>query len=55
MVKSALSAFDIAPELSTAPELIAGLELQSDSGAIRNSLAHDLEQITEAMRDDQAD
>ncbi len=54
-VKSALEPFDIDPEISTAPELIAGLELQSDSGAIRNSLAHDLEQITEAMRDDGPD
>lgn len=55
VVKSALAPFDIDPEISTAPDLIAGLELQSDSGAIRNSLAHDLEQITEAMRDDQPD
>ncbi|WP_321490040.1 hypothetical protein [uncultured Hyphomonas sp.] len=54
-VTSALAPFDIDPEISTAPDLIAGLELQSDSGAIRNSLAHDLEQITEAMRDDQPD
>lgn len=52
LVKSAIAPFDIGPEISTAPELIAGLELHSDSGAIRNSLAHDLEQITEAMRDD---
>ncbi|MAU66220.1 hypothetical protein [Hyphomonas sp.] len=55
LVKSALEPFEIEPEISTAPELIAGLELQSDSGAIRNSLAHDLEQITEAMRDDGPD
>ncbi|MEZ6002207.1 ATPase [Hyphomonas sp.] len=52
VVKSALAPFEIDPDIATAPELIAGLELQSDSGAIRNSLAHDLEQITEAMRDD---
>lgn len=34
------------------PTLIAGLELCSDTGAVRNSLAHDLERIAEAMRDD---
>ena len=34
------------------PTLIAGLELYSDTGAVRNSLAHDLERIAEAMRDD---
>ena len=55
LVKSALEPFEIAPDISIAPQLIAGLELQSDSGVIRNSLAHDLEQITEAMRDDGPD
>ena len=47
--------FDIDPDVSVAPDLISGLELVSDSGAIRNSLAHDLDQISEAMRDDRPD
>ncbi|MDO5703740.1 MAG: hypothetical protein Q4G49_01515 [Paracoccus sp. (in: a-proteobacteria)] len=34
----------------TDPALIAGLELRSDSGVLRNSLAHDLDRIAQAMR-----
>ena len=55
LVTSALAPFDIDPDVSVAPDLISGLELVSDSGAIRNSLAHDLDQISEAMRDDRPD
>ena len=54
-VTAALAPFGITADITAAPELIAGLELHSDSGAIRNSLAHDLDQITEAMRDDRPD
>lgn len=43
---------DVPPTLATDPALIAGLELCSDTGAVRNSLAHDLERIAKAMRDD---
>jgi F-type H+-transporting ATPase subunit b len=55
ILMSALAPFDIDPDVSVTPELISGLELVSDSGAIRNSLAHDLDQISEAMRDDRQD
>jgi F-type H+-transporting ATPase subunit b len=34
------------------PALIAGLELRSDSGVVRNSLAHNLQQLSEALRND---
>ncbi len=34
------------------PALIAGLDLLSAAGRVRNSLAHDLDRISEALRDD---
>ncbi|WP_304305698.1 F0F1 ATP synthase subunit B [Pseudacidovorax intermedius] len=43
---------DALPAPVTDPALIAGLELCSDTGAVRNSLAHDLERIAKAMRND---
>lgn len=36
----------------TDPKLIAGLELVSDSGVLHNSLAHDLETLSEAMQNE---
>lgn len=53
-VGAELGPFGIAPDIETDAGLIAGLELRSDAGAIRNSLAHDLDRILEAMRDDRA-
>lgn len=50
--RSALAPYGVSPEAETDPALIAGLELRSGSGAIRNSLAHDLDRIAETMRDD---
>ena len=38
-----------APEITTDPALIAGVELTSASGSLRNSLRHDLESIAKAM------
>jgi len=52
LARAALAPFDIAPPPATDPALIAGLELHSDAGAVRNSLSHDLDQIAKAMRDD---
>lgn len=52
--RAALAPFGLAPEPQTDPGLIAGLELRTDTGAVRNSLAHDLERITEALGDDRA-
>ncbi|MFT3803339.1 MAG: F0F1 ATP synthase subunit B [Burkholderiaceae bacterium] len=52
--RAALSAFGVEPDVDVDPSLIAGLELRSASGALRNSLAHDLDRIAEAMRDDRA-
>ena len=37
------------PPVETDPALIAGLEVQSDSGRLRNSLAHDLDRLAEAL------
>jgi F-type H+-transporting ATPase subunit b len=34
------------------PSLVAGLELHAATGVVHNSLAHDLDQIATAMRDD---
>ena len=50
-VRTALAPYDIDPTPETDPALIAGLELRSGSGAVRNSLAHDLDRIARAMRD----
>lgn len=47
----AFAAYGVDPAPATDPALIAGLELRSDSGAVRNSLAHDLDRIARAMRD----
>lgn len=49
--RSALAPFGVTPDAATDPQLMAGLELRSASGAIRNSLAHDLDLIAAAMRD----
>ena len=51
-VQAALSAFGVTPAMEIDPTLIAGLELRSANGAVRNSLAHDLDRIAEAMRND---
>ncbi|MCC0062915.1 MAG: ATPase [Defluviimonas sp.] len=51
-VTRALAPFGVKPAETTDPALIAGLELRSANGAIRNSLAHDLDRIAEAMRDE---
>lgn len=50
--QAALAPFDVAPEVQTDPALIAGLELRSASGRLRNSLRHDLDQITRALDED---
>jgi len=51
-VQALLAPFGIAPPISTDPALIAGLELRSDTGALHNALAHDLDRICKAMADD---
>ena len=38
------------PIRETDPDLIAGLELRSGSGVLRNSLAHDLQTLADAMK-----
>lgn len=48
---AALAPFAIQPGTETDPGLLAGVELRSDSGAIRNSLAHDLDRIARAMKE----
>lgn len=52
--QDALSNYGATAQLTQDPDLIAGLELRSDSGVLRNSLAHDLDQISSAMQDDRA-
>ena len=52
VVRKALAPFGISPANEIDPSLIAGLEIRSGNGSIRNSLAHDLDQLTEALRDD---
>lgn len=49
-VAAALARFGVAPGWDSDPALLAGLELVSATGAVRNSLAHDLDRITEALR-----
>ncbi|KAF1045289.1 F0F1 ATP synthase subunit B family protein [Xylophilus sp.] len=49
----ALAPFGIAPGVERDPALIAGLELRSAAGVVRNSLAHDLDRIAAAMREAQ--
>ncbi|MCP1335068.1 F0F1 ATP synthase subunit B family protein [Futiania mangrovi] len=56
-VRAALSGFagdaDLAAlPVETDPQMIAGLELRSTSGAVRNSLAHDIAKLTKALADD---
>ena len=53
-VTAALQTLGIAPDVETDPDLIAGLELRSDTGVVRNSLAHDLDTIAKALADDSA-
>jgi F-type H+-transporting ATPase subunit b len=50
--REALAAYGATANVATEEGLIAGLELRSDSGALRNSLAHDLDLISKAMHDD---
>jgi len=50
--REALAAYGATAAVATQGDLIAGLELRSDSGVLRNSLAHDLDQISKAMHDD---
>jgi F-type H+-transporting ATPase subunit b len=50
--QAALSAFGGSPAIEIDPTLLAGLDLRSATGAVRNSLAHDLDRIAEAMRND---
>ncbi|TPE53915.1 F0F1 ATP synthase subunit B family protein [Amaricoccus solimangrovi] len=52
--RAAFARFGVTPGTETDPALIAGLEFRSDTGAVRNSLAHDLDRIAEALRDDRA-
>lgn len=40
------------PGTAVDPDLIAGLDLRSSTGVVRNSLAHSLTQISEALHDD---
>lgn len=47
--EAALAHWGLAPRPLVDPALIAGLELRSGAGVIRNSLAHDLEQIAAAL------
>lgn len=51
----ALKAYGCTPAFEVDPHLIAGLELHSENGKVRNSTAHDIEQIAEAMRHAPAD
>lgn len=53
IVLETLGKFGVAPAEATDPDLIAGLELRSGNGVIRNSLAHDLETLSKAMIDGQ--
>lgn len=50
--REALGAYGEAAAVTTDTELISGLELRSDSGVLRNSLAHDLDQISKSMNND---
>jgi F-type H+-transporting ATPase subunit b len=47
-----LAAYGATAAVMQDPALIAGLELRSESGMLRNSLAHDLDLISKAMHDD---
>jgi len=51
-VQGVLSTYEATAAVTQDPALIAGLELRSDSGVLRNSLAHDLDLISKAMHDD---
>lgn len=48
---AALHPFGATPRPDSDPALIAGVELRSGNAVLRNSLAHDLDQIAKAMRD----
>jgi F-type H+-transporting ATPase subunit b len=51
-VKAVLAPFGVAaPQFEVDPSLIAGLDLKSSNGIVHNSLAHDLQSISEALRD----
>jgi len=47
--QAALARYGATAALETDPSLIAGLELRSGSGVVRNSLAHDLDLIAKAL------
>lgn len=49
--RKVLARYGATAALATDPRLIAGLELRSDSGVLRNSLAHDLDLLVRAMHD----
>lgn len=52
-IKAILGPFGVKePGTEVDPGLIAGLDLRSSSGVVRNSLAHSLTQISEALHDD---
>ncbi|MBS0126024.1 ATPase [Thetidibacter halocola] len=50
-VSAALAPLGIDAPLVADPSLVAGIELQSDSGAVLNSLRHDIQTIAEALDD----
>lgn len=47
-----LGKYGVTAEAKPDAALISGLELRSETGVLHNSLAHDLELLTKAMRDD---
>lgn len=50
-VRHTLESYGATASLVTDTGLIRGIELRSDSGVLRNSLAHDLETLSTAMHD----
>ncbi|MBP0485071.1 ATPase [Sagittula salina] len=52
--QAALAPYGATATPATDPALIAGIELRSPSGVLRNSLAHDLDLLAKALHDDRA-
>ena len=52
-IHAALAPYVDAPRIETDPGLIAGLDLCSDTGIVRNALDHDIDRIARALHDDQ--
>ncbi|MEQ9462455.1 MAG: ATP synthase F0 subunit B [Haliea sp.] len=50
-VRHTLQIYGVTARVTTDPALIDGIELRSKNGALRNSLAHDLEALARAMHD----